>query len=99
MCAELARGHRVTGVEGWSVVVPHAATWPYELLTAPDVHLPDLDGFELASRLCADGARRRIVLVSSRDGSDFGPLIERCGACGFIAKSELSGAAVSALLR
>jgi len=39
------------------------------------------------------------VLVSSRDWSDFGPLVEASGARGFVPKSELSGAAISALIR
>ena len=63
-----------------------------------DVQLPDIDGFEVAARLSADGLETRIVLVSSRDCSDFGPLVERSGAVGFIPKAELSGAAVSNLL-
>ena len=40
-----------------------------------------------------------VVLVSSRDCADFGPLVGRSGARGFIAKAELSGAALTALLR
>jgi hypothetical protein len=39
------------------------------------------------------------VLVSSRDGSDFGPLVAASGARGFVPKSELTGAAISALIR
>jgi hypothetical protein len=40
-----------------------------------------------------------VVLVSSRDACDFGPLVAGSGACGFVPKNELSGDAVSALLR
>jgi hypothetical protein len=38
------------------------------------------------------------VLVSSRDCADFGPLVGRSGARGFIPKAELSGAAIANLL-
>jgi len=63
-----------------------------------DVQLPDLDGFAVASRLTADGSRAAIVLVSSRDGDDYGSLASDSGARGFIAKSDLSGAALEELL-
>jgi hypothetical protein len=39
-----------------------------------------------------------VVLTSSRDGSDFGPLVERSGARGFVAKSDLSVMALEAVL-
>jgi two-component system response regulator EvgA len=64
-----------------------------------DVQLPDTDGFAVATAVTADGGGVQVVLTSSRDGSDFGTLVESCGACGFIAKAELSGARVAALLR
>ena len=64
-----------------------------------DVQLPDVDGFEVARRLTGNGRGPAVVLVSSRDCADFGPLVGRSGARGFIAKAELSGAALTALLR
>jgi hypothetical protein len=39
-----------------------------------------------------------VILVSSRDGSDFGPLVSRSGARGFVPKAELSGDRVQELL-
>jgi len=63
-----------------------------------DVQLPDLDGFEVSSRLTANDARPAVVMTSSRDAADYGSLAADTGARGFIPKSELSGPALEALL-
>jgi DNA-binding NarL/FixJ family response regulator len=63
-----------------------------------DVQLPDIDGIEVAARLTANGSSPAIVLTSSRDLADLGPLRDRCDVRGFIPKAELSGAALEALL-
>jgi DNA-binding NarL/FixJ family response regulator len=64
-----------------------------------DVQLPDHTGFEVASLLTEDGSPPNVVLVSSRDGCDYGSLVEESGASGFVPKAELSGARIAALLR
>jgi DNA-binding NarL/FixJ family response regulator len=63
-----------------------------------DVQLPDIDGFEVARRLSANGSAPDIVLVSSRDLCDIGSLATGSGALGFISKGDLSGEALEALL-
>jgi DNA-binding NarL/FixJ family response regulator len=63
-----------------------------------DVQLPDLDGFDVAARLNDDADCPEVVLTSSRDSSDFGALIVRCGARGFVPKSELSGSVLAEIL-
>jgi DNA-binding NarL/FixJ family response regulator len=63
-----------------------------------DVYLPDIDGFQVAATLTENGHKTAIVMTSSRDARDFGPLVEQSGARGFIPKAELSGATLSALL-
>ena len=63
-----------------------------------DVQLPDIDGFEVAAQLTGDGDGPAVVLTSSRDESDFGPLVAASGARGFVPKAELSGSALLALL-
>lgn len=65
-----------------------------------DVQLPDMDGFAVANELC--GGNRcgtTVVLTSSHDESDFGPIVGRCGASAFVPKAELSGVALRAVLR
>jgi DNA-binding NarL/FixJ family response regulator len=67
-------------------------------LTLIDVQEPDFDGFEVARRLRDAGAPPEIILISSRDRSDFGSLIEASGARGFVSKADLSPAALEELL-
>ena len=63
-----------------------------------DVQLPDLNGFDVASRLLARDPELKIVLVSSRDRSAYGSAIEASGALGFISKADLSGGALARFL-
>src|SRR5918998_5370367 len=57
-----------------------------------DVQLPGIDGIEVAARLTANGddGGPAIVLTSSRDLADLGPVRDRCDVRGFIPKGELS---------
>ena len=63
-----------------------------------DVQLPDIDGFEVASRLLQRRPGLAIVLVSTRDRDDYGSLVEHSGALGFVFKADLSGAVLERLL-
>jgi DNA-binding NarL/FixJ family response regulator len=68
-------------------------------LVVLDIQLPDIDGFEVASQLLAREPELAIVLVSSRESADYGPLIAASGARGFVSKGDLSGAALERLLK
>jgi DNA-binding NarL/FixJ family response regulator len=63
-----------------------------------DVQLPDVDGFAVAERLAALSEPPRVVLISSRDAAAYGPRLDAAPACGFLAKRELSGASLAALV-
>ena len=63
-----------------------------------DVQLPDIDGFEVAERLSRLDSPVSVILTSSLDGTDFGVLVQRSSALGFIPKAELSASAIAALL-
>jgi DNA-binding NarL/FixJ family response regulator len=63
-----------------------------------DIQLPDLDGFAVAERLAATTDPPRVVLISSRDATAYGPRLDAAAVCGFLAKWELSGASLAALV-
>jgi DNA-binding NarL/FixJ family response regulator len=63
-----------------------------------DVQLPDTDGFHVCAELMLHDGSPKVILTSSRDSSDFGPLVHTSGARGFVPKAELSGERVQELL-
>ena len=67
-------------------------------LVLVDVQLPDIDGFEVAERLSKLEVPVDVILTSSLDGTDFGALVARSSALGFVPKAELSASAIEALL-
>ncbi len=92
-----AEGYEVVGeaADGHSGLAEAETLAPDVVLL--DVFLPDLDGFQVAAELTR-GGRAVVVLTSSRDGRDFGPLVAQSGARGFIPKTDLSGPSLSAVL-
>jgi CheY-like chemotaxis protein len=63
-----------------------------------DVNLPDIDGFEVVERLADGGHSPPVVLTSIRSAADFGDLVERSRAHGFITKAEMSAKALTEIL-
>jgi DNA-binding NarL/FixJ family response regulator len=62
-----------------------------------DVHLPDADGFVVSRWLAALPEPPAVVLISSRTIADLRRQVSASPVAGFLAKDELSGAAVLAL--
>jgi DNA-binding NarL/FixJ family response regulator len=64
-----------------------------------DLQLPGVDGFAVAERLAASfDPPPKVVLTSSRDAASYGSRIAAAAACGFLAKRDLSGASLAALV-
>ena len=61
-----------------------------------DVHMPDLDGFEVARQLARLESPPVVVLTSSRD--DYAPLVANSAAHAFVRKDALSAEALQAAL-
>jgi DNA-binding NarL/FixJ family response regulator len=59
-----------------------------------DVRLPDLNGFDVAQRLTSNGHHPDVILTSSSDDPLYPGRATGCGACGFLAKHDVCGAAL-----
>jgi len=69
----------------------------------PDVVLVDIDlggesGFDLITRMHADGDPAPMILISGHAEQDYADLIAASPAIGFVAKTSLSGHAIRRLL-
>src|SRR5262249_54870475 len=63
-----------------------------------DVQLPDVSGFDVARMLHEASDPPAVILISTREASDYGGGIDRSGADGFIWKAKLSARALEAVL-
>src|SRR5436309_9044103 len=63
-----------------------------------DIGLPDIEGFEVAKALAADGPPPWVVLTSSRDARAYGRRLTNGHSLGFVPKERISGAAIRALV-
>lgn len=93
-----AAGHDVVGEadDGRSALVAISKLRPDLVLL--DVQLPDTTGFDVTRLLRQDPDAPAVILVSSREASDYGHRIIRSGARGFVSKNELSAAALANII-
>src|SRR5262245_23780512 len=78
------QGYAVVGeaADGDGAIAAVRALQPEVVLL--DIRLPDIDGFEVTRRLSLAGCDAAIVLVSTRDATDYGAQLAVSGAQGFI---------------
>ena len=93
-----SEGYTVIGEASSGATAVSAAEALRPDLVLLDVMLPDATGFEVAVHITTLTPSQRVVLVSTRDATDFGPLIGLSRAAGFIPKLELSGSSLRRLL-
>lgn len=93
-----SEGFEVVGEAGDGASAIEAVRSLHPDVVLLDVYLPDIDGFEVAAALSRNGPATKVVLTSSHDVRDFGRLVERSGARGFIPKAELSRQTLCPLL-
>jgi CheY-like chemotaxis protein len=84
----------VEAVDGAGALREAAAVRPDLVLL--DVHLPDMDGFDVAAELRAAGTARAILLVSTHAEADLATRLVGSAADGFIDKADLSPATIAA---
>lgn len=101
-----AAAGRLLAAAGFEVVAEAAtaaeaiaavARWEPDVVLL-DVQLPDRDGITVAEQLAARASPPRVVLISGRDPAVYGERLARAPARGFLPKSGLSAARVSALV-
>ena len=96
-----ARARRALELDGYEVVgeaadaasAIAAAAWLRPALVLVDVGLPDASGFAVAAEIAGPGTE--VILTSTRD---WDVLEAGSAAAAFVPKSELSGAALDAVL-
>lgn len=91
-------GYSVVGEAGDGASALAAALALRPELILLDVQLPDSNGFEVAARLAEQAPEIEVVLTSGRDLGDYRSRLVYSTALGFIAKADLSGESLSALL-
>jgi DNA-binding NarL/FixJ family response regulator len=93
-----AEGFAVVGEAEDAVSALAAAARLRPRVVLLDVELPGTDGFGVAEQLARAAEAPAVVLISGRDISSYRRRLAGSPARGFIAKSELSGTALHALV-
>jgi DNA-binding NarL/FixJ family response regulator len=93
-----AAGYEIVGEAEDGAAGVRAASELRPAVVLLDVQLPDISGFEVGRLILDEPDPPAIILISSREASDYGTGIERSGASGFISKAELSAGALEAVL-
>jgi DNA-binding NarL/FixJ family response regulator len=93
-----AEGYSVIGVAEDAAEAVEVVARLRPQIVVLDIQLPDEDGFAVAERLAAAPDPPSVVLTSSRGAATYGRRLAAAPTRGFIAKRDLSGVALAALV-
>jgi DNA-binding NarL/FixJ family response regulator len=93
-----AEGFDVVGVAADAAGAVELASSLRPQIVLLDVQLPDRDGFAVAAWLAQAEQPPQVVLISGRDAAAYGRRVAGAPVCGFIAKRDLTGASLAALV-
>ena len=91
-------GWSIAGEAGDGAEALHAARALEPDVVLLDVGLPGMSGLEVARRLRDELPQLAVVVISTHESADYRDLAVANGARGFVAKADLTGAALDALL-
>ena len=63
-----------------------------------DIRLGEESGFDVARQLAGDGQAATLIMISTHAREDYADLIAESPAAGFVAKADLSAAAIRRIL-
>ena len=63
-----------------------------------DIRLGEKSGFDAARRMAGNGQAAALIMISTHAGEDYADLIADSAAAGFVAKADLSAAAIRRIL-
>ena len=101
-----ALARRMLTADGWDVVgeaedgatALSAARDLAPEIVLLDLNLPDASGLDIAERLALGSSAPTVVLTSSHEDDELGPLARERRATGFLPKRSFSGDALSAIV-
>lgn len=93
-----AEGFEVVGEAGDGAEAIEAVALLRPAIVLLDIQLPGVDGFQVARHLASVKDPPAVVLISSRSADSWGPRLGAAAVRGFLAKADLTGAALADLV-
>lgn len=90
LVVEMTDGFEVVGVSETGEDAVQAARDLNPDMILMDVKLPDIDGVEATRRILIDSQRVVVLVMSTYEEGEYGPLAAEVGAASYVTKSDFS---------